>query len=77
MGATPGMGGTGRAQLQLRQSFVFTQTLALLQPEVLVARAQEKFDAQGRLTDEATRGFVRKLLEALAQWTLRLRAGPG
>jgi chromate reductase len=73
MGATPGIGGTGRAQMSLRQSFVFTQSLALLSPEVLVARAGEKFDASGRLTDEATRGFVRKLLEALAAWTLRLR----
>jgi chromate reductase len=73
MGATPGMGGTGRAQMSLRQSFVFTQTLVLVGPEVLVARAREKFDASGRLADEATRGFVRKLLEALADWTMRLR----
>ncbi|HEY3122055.1 MAG TPA: NAD(P)H-dependent oxidoreductase [Vicinamibacteria bacterium] len=73
MGATPGMGGTGRAQMSLRQSFVFTQTLVLVGPEVLVARAREKFDASGRLADEATRGFVRKLLEALADWTVRLR----
>jgi chromate reductase len=75
MGATPGMGGTGRAQMSLRQSFVFTKTFALLSPEVLVARAHEKFDSSGRLTDEPTRGFVRKLLEALADWTIRLR-GP-
>jgi chromate reductase len=74
MGATPGLGGTGRAQMALRQSFVFTQTLVLVAPEVLVTRAQDKFDASGRLTDEATRGFVRKLLEGLAAWTLRLRA---
>src|SRR5687767_7066918 len=75
MGATPGQGGTIRAQLQLRQAFVFTQTLALLQPEVLVAKAHEKFDEGGRLTDEATRGFVKKQLEALRDWTLRLRGG--
>jgi chromate reductase len=72
MGATPGMGGTGRAQMQLRQAFVFTQTHALLSPEVLVARAQEKFDASGRLTDEKTREFVGQLLQALADWTMRL-----
>jgi chromate reductase, NAD(P)H dehydrogenase (quinone) len=68
MGASPGNGGTIRAQLQLRQAFVFTQTLAMLQPEVLVAKASEKFDAQGRLTDEATRGFLRKFLEAFGEW---------
>jgi chromate reductase len=73
MGASPGATGTARAQLQLRQAFVFTQTLAVPGPEVLVARAHEKFDKDGRLTDEATRGYVRKLLEALRDWTLRLR----
>jgi chromate reductase len=73
MGATPGQGGTIRAQMQLRQAFVFTQTIALLQPEVLVTKAHEKFDKDGRLTDELTRGFVKKQLEALRDWTLRLR----
>jgi chromate reductase, NAD(P)H dehydrogenase (quinone) len=72
MGASQGTGGTARAQLQLRQAFVFTQTIAMLQPEVLVAKAQDKFDAQGRLTDEVTRGYVRKFLEAFADWVKRL-----
>jgi chromate reductase, NAD(P)H dehydrogenase (quinone) len=76
MGASPGAYGTVRAQLQLRQAFVFTRTPALLAPEVLVARAHEKFDKEGRLTDEATRGYVRKLLEALRDWTLRLGGSP-
>jgi len=73
MGATPGMGGTARAQMQLRQAFVFTQTLAMLSPEVLVARAHEKFDASGGLTDEKTRQLVGHFLQALAEWTLRLK----
>ena len=45
MGASPGQGGTVRAQLALRQSFLFTQIHALLRPEVLIASAGEKFDA--------------------------------
>jgi chromate reductase, NAD(P)H dehydrogenase (quinone) len=73
MGASPGMTGTARAQPQLRQAFVFTETYALLKPEVLVARAHEKFDSAGRLTDEDTRKWVRALLEALATWTVLLR----
>ena len=81
MGATPGQTGTARAQLALRQAFVFTETFALLRPEVLVNRAGEKFDADGELTDEKTREFVRSLLQALAEWTIRLRmpadASPG
>jgi hypothetical protein len=40
---------------------------------VLVARAHEKFDGQGRLNDEATRSFIRELLEALVAWTFQLR----
>ena len=55
MGATPGTMGTARAQAQLRQAFVFTNTYALLQPEVLVSRAHEKFDADSRLVDQTTR----------------------
>jgi chromate reductase len=72
VGASPGMTGTARAQTQLRASFVFTDTPALPQPEVLVFRAHEKFDADGRLTDEPTRVFVGRLLAALADWTTRL-----
>jgi chromate reductase len=75
-GASPGITGTARAQSQLRQAFVFTQTPALLQPEILVYRAHEKFDEQGRLTDEKTREFVGKLLWELANWTRRLRREP-
>jgi chromate reductase len=75
MGATPGQTGTARAQLQLRQSFVFTETLALLRPEVLVNRAAEKFDERGSLVDEKTRGHVRSLLEALVAWTARQKSG--
>ncbi|MFN2431517.1 MAG: NADPH-dependent FMN reductase [Gemmatimonadota bacterium] len=73
MGASAGDSGTARAQLALRHSFVFTNTYALNQPEVLVRRAAEKFDGELQLTDEATRGFVRRLLEALPPWTDSLR----
>ena len=70
MGASPGMVGTARAQLQLRQTFVYTQTPVMLPPsEVLVAHAQEKFDAEENLTDEDTRARIHRLLEALATWT--------
>ncbi len=72
MGASPGMTGTARAQSQLRQSFVFTSTPAMLQPEVLVARAHEKFDADGRLTDEPTRQHLSLFLERFAGWINRM-----
>lgn len=41
-------------------------------PEVLIGWAQTKFDAAGRLTDEAARGFIRDLLAALADWTRQI-----
>jgi hypothetical protein len=40
----------------------------MLRPEVLVGRAQEKFDGTGRLTDEGTRQFVASFLEQFAVW---------
>ena len=66
MGASPGFVGTARGQLQLRQAFVFTNTYALLQPEVLVGRAHEKFDADGRLVHQATRDVLATLLQRFA-----------
>ena len=74
LGASPGVTGSARAQTQLRNSFVFTNTLAVLQPEILVYRAHEKFDADGRLTDEKTREFIALLLRNLADWTHTLQA---
>lgn len=68
IGASPGITGTARAQSQLRQSFVFTNTPVLLQPEVLVGRAHEKFDSAGRLTDETTRKFLVLFLKELTSW---------
>lgn len=67
MGASPGMSGTMRSQTQLRQSFVFTDTYALLQPEVLVARAHEKFDGDGRLVHQPTRDFLALFLQRFAE----------
>ena len=74
MGASPGMTGTARSQSQLRQAFVFTNTYALLQPEVLVARAHEKFDAEGRLTDQGTRDFLETFLARFADLISRFVA---
>lgn len=72
IGASPGFTGSARAQSQLRQSFVFTNTPVFLQPEVLVGRAHEKFDSAGRLTDETTRKFLVLFLNEFATWVGRL-----
>jgi chromate reductase, NAD(P)H dehydrogenase (quinone) len=73
MGVSTGPWGTARAQLHLRQSCVFFNALPINKPVVQVAQAATKFDGEGRLTDEPTRQQIRALLEALAEWTRRLR----
>ena len=75
MGATPGMWGTARGQAQLRQAFTFTNSYAMQQPEILVARAGEKFDADGRLVDDTTRESLGKFLVAFAAWIERVGNG--
>jgi len=73
MGASPGVLGSVRAQMHLRMCFVFLNGLLVNQPEVLIGNAPSRFDADGRLTDETSRELIRKLLDALAAWTKRLR----
>ena len=74
VGASMGLLGAARAQYHLRQTFVFLDALPVNKPEVFIAQAQNRFDAEGRLTDEPTRGFLSQLLVSLAAWTLRLKA---
>jgi chromate reductase len=69
MGASAGLGGTMRAQYDLRRSCVFLDMHPINKPEVFVGATQQKFDAEGRLIDETGRGLVRDLLLALEAWT--------
>lgn len=68
LGASPGITGTARGQSQLRQAFEFTESYCMPQPEMLVFRAHEKFDAEGNLTDEPTRQHLAKFLAAFGEW---------
>jgi len=72
MGASVGNLGTARAQYHLRQMFVFLDMYAVNQPEVMIAGAQQRFDAQGNLTDETSKGLIRQLLQNLVGWTQRV-----
>ena len=73
MGASPSSLGTARAQYHLRQIFVTLNMHAVNAPEVMIANAPEKFDAQGNLTDEITLEMIRGLVHALVLWTRRLK----
>ncbi|HZJ03341.1 MAG TPA: NADPH-dependent FMN reductase [Thermoleophilia bacterium] len=75
MGASRGQWGTARGQTALRSSFAFTASIAMLQPQMLVPKAAEKFDAEGALIDEQTREYLRRFLEGFEDWVRMLQAG--
>ena len=66
MGAAPTNFGTVRAQLALRQIFIWTHSDVVVKPEVMAFRAHERFDEAGNLIDEDTITLVTSQLEALA-----------
>ncbi|MFN2502406.1 MAG: NADPH-dependent FMN reductase [Pyrinomonadaceae bacterium] len=69
MGASIGGIATARAQYHLRQIMVFLNMFPLNKPEVMIGHAQNVFDADGNLTDEVTKGYIRDLLQNLVEWT--------
>lgn len=69
MGASPGVLGTARAQYHLRQSMVFLNAYAMNQPEIMIGKVNEKFDANDQLTDKETEKRLLAFLEALATFS--------
>ena len=72
MGASVGTIGTARAQYHLRQMMVFLNMFPINQPEVMIGNAQDRFDAEGNLTHDAMKEFIRQLLQNLVEWTRRI-----
>jgi chromate reductase, NAD(P)H dehydrogenase (quinone) len=68
MGTTTGQFGTARAQAALRQVLAYNEMPMVMQPEVLVAEAKEKFE-DGQLTDQDASKFMRQLLDNLVELT--------
>lgn len=73
MGASVGMLGTARAQYHLRQCFVFLDVHTLNSPEVMVAHAGEKIDADGRLNDPKAKELIAELIGNLVELALKLK----
>lgn len=67
-----GLSGTMRMQYHLRQIFVFTGTLVMVQPEVFVPKVAEKFDASLNLTDDHVRESIKKHATALVAWARKV-----
>ena len=57
--------GTERAQLHLRQVFLYLDIQAITKPEVLILNSWEKFDSEGNLTNEKDRQQIETLVEVL------------
>lgn len=74
MGASVGALGTARAQYHLRQVLVFLNMQAVLQPEVMIATAGQRFDDQGNLADDKTRQLIGQLLQSLVTLTRQTKA---
>lgn len=74
MGASAGILGTARAQYHLRQCFVGLDMPAVTQPEVLIASAAQKFDAQGELGDQQAKDLIARLLVNLIELSRRYAA---
>ncbi len=72
-GAASGMSGTIRAQAHMRNMLVYSDSFVLGQPEVLIARAQDRFDEGGRLHDASTREWLAKFGEAFVAFIERVR----
>ncbi len=76
MSASIGSLGGARAQYHLRQSFIFLDMHPLNRPEVMMPFAEDNVDAEGNVTNEQTRQLIRELLEALVQWSRKLKDKP-
>jgi chromate reductase, NAD(P)H dehydrogenase (quinone) len=73
IGTSPGPAGTGRAQLQLRQNLLATNSFVLQSPVVQLGGARERFDGDGHLVDEDARELLAGTLRALRDWAVRHR----
>jgi chromate reductase len=72
---SPGAIGGFGANHHLRQSLVFLNVPTLQQPEAYVGGAGKLFDEAGKLTNESTREFLGKFLQAYAAWVEKVAPG--
>ena len=68
MGASGGDSGTIRSQMALRQVFIQTNSLVMVQPELRVPQAGREFDAAGNLASAELRERLRAFVAALVDW---------
>jgi len=74
---SPGAIGGFGSNHHLRQSLVFLNVPALQQPEAYIGGAGKMFDGNGKLTNDSTREFLGKYLQAYAAWVEKILAKGG
>jgi chromate reductase len=72
IGVAGGLLGTARAQYPLRQTLGVLSVQLLGQPEVFIGGAGQKFDADGKLTDQGTLEFLGKMVAAFIKFARRV-----
>jgi chromate reductase, NAD(P)H dehydrogenase (quinone) len=65
--------GTARGQFHFRHICVSLNMIPVNAPHVDITNAKTKFDAEGRLTDQASIDLIRQLIGELRGLTIRLR----
>ena len=68
--------GTARGQFHFRHICVSLNMIPVNIPHVDITNAKTKFDAEGRLTDQASFDLMRQLIGELLNLTIRLRGSP-
>jgi chromate reductase len=69
---SPGTIGGFGANHHLRQSLVFLNVPTMQQPEAYIGGAAQLFDANGNITNEGTREFLKKFMVAFAAWVEKM-----
>jgi chromate reductase len=64
------------ANQHLRQSLAFLNVPTMPQPEAYIGNAADLFDEQGNLTNDSTREFIKKFMQAFTQWVERCSGNP-
>lgn len=69
-----GMSGGMRAQYHLRQILVYTNTLVMAQPELIIPYSKQRFTADGEITDASTQELLTRYGLDVVAWVRKLGA---
>ncbi|HEY0296777.1 MAG TPA: NAD(P)H-dependent oxidoreductase [Bordetella sp.] len=72
---SPGLLGAFGANHHLRQPLVFLNMPILQQPEAYISKVGDLLDADGKLSNDATKGFLKEFAEKFADWIELVKPG--